>query len=429
MPSYSGVWTLSQQMQAVGQGLWPVIIGAPYWIGLLGAGGTADETGQSIVVDEVGNPVLFGTSNNGNQRRMQSAKYAADGVLSWQRNFSWNTVAINGNAVTIDSSGNLYFCGTDANTFFILKCNSAGTIQWQRRVTVDGVATQIAVDTSGSVYVAGYSNASVERDLQLVKYSSTGSIVWQRSLSLAGQNDYANGVALDVSGNVFVCGSSATIPLLAKYNSSGTLQWQKKLGTGGDFTEVATGPDGSVYVSGGAGGVWLAAKYNTNGDIQWQRKLGTSNTYAHSVAVDPKSGDVVFCGVSNTTGTDDMQIVKYSSGGVIQWQRRLGSTTTDTGRSVFIDLSGNIYVCGSTKVRDGTYDDFLFAKLPSDGSLTGTYTVGTYSLTYAATSLTDAASSLTPANATLTSATTSYTDSDPGTTGATSTLTSTVTTL
>ena len=76
--------------------------------------------------------------------------------------------------------------------------------------------------------------------------SSTSSTCSSSSISTSqlarSSNDYANGVAIDSSGNVYVAGgtyggldgnsgSGGNDFFVVKYNSSGTKQWTKQLGS------------------------------------------------------------------------------------------------------------------------------------------------------------------------------------------------------
>jgi hypothetical protein len=82
--------------------------------------------------------------------------------------------------------------------------------------------------------------------------------------------------------------------------------------------------------------------------------------------------------------------------------------------AIAVDSSENIFVYGYTNAS--TNNKMFIAKLPPDGSLTGTYSLGGASFIYEASSLTDAATSLTTETPT-------YTSQDPGMTAGTIALT------
>ena len=113
---------------------------------------------------------------------------------------------------------------------------------------------------SGDTYGRLDGNTSAgNADIFVVKYNSSGTKQWTKQLGTSS-NDYAYGVATDSSGNVYVTGytngrldgntSAGWEDLfVVKYNSSGTKQWTKQLGTssGDEARGVATYSSGNVY--------------------------------------------------------------------------------------------------------------------------------------------------------------------------------------
>jgi len=162
-------------------------------------------------------------------------------------------------------------------------------------------------------------------------------------------NDYANGVATDSSGNVYVTGvtfggldwntsAGANDLFVVKYNSSGTKEWTEQLGSASsDFANgVATDSSGNVYVVGVTyGGLdgnsnednsdLFVVKYNSSGTKQWTKQIGTFRIdVANGVATD-SSGNIYVAGVTErhldgneSAGNDDLFVVKYNSNGTKQ---------------------------------------------------------------------------------------------------------------
>ncbi|KAF0154461.1 MAG: hypothetical protein FD159_2562 [Syntrophaceae bacterium] len=342
--------------------------------------------------------------------------------------------------VAVDTSGNVYVTGStygglDGNTnagisdMFLVKYNSSGTKQWTRQLgtSLRDEATGVAVDTSGNVYVAGYTYGGLDgntnaggSDIFLVKYNSSGTKQWTRQRQLrTAPNDYATGVAVDTSGNVYVTGyfegsddGTLVTPgndyvFIVKYDSTGTEQWTELLGTSAvDYGYgIAVDINWNVYVTGYTNGslsgnpvphedeIFLV-KYNSSVIKQWTRQMGTAattfNGYSHSlgVAVDT-SGNVYVTGFTmgnmdgNTNaGASDMFLVKYNTSGTKQWTRQLGTTYGEQGRGIAVDTSGNVYVTGLTgggldgNTNAGASDMFL-VKYNTSGTKQWTRQFGT----------------------------------------------------
>jgi len=301
--------------------------------------------------------------------------------------------------VATDSSGNVYvsggtYGGLDGNTIdvnsdlFVVKYNSSGTKQWTKQYGTGEYdeARGVATDSSGNVYVVGGTKGNLNgisnsgrTDAFVIKYLDNGTKQWTKKLG-TWQNDLANGVATDSSGNFYVTGftyqdldgntSAGNADLfVVKYNSSGKKQWTKQLGTSKHDRArgVATDSSGNVYVTGDTyGGLdgntsagyndLFVVKYNSSGTKQWTKQLGTSSSdEAYGVATDT-SNNVYVTGYTeggldgNTSaGKADLFVVKYNSSGSKQWTKQLGTPSTDTANGVATDSSGNVYVTGYTK--------------------------------------------------------------------------------
>lgn len=424
-----GIWTLDQAQQYIKAGTWP--LNPSNWIGMLGD--SATEIARGVAFDSQTNMYIVGVGGSGTVG--QIAKYNPYGVIQWQRNLSITAYY----SVATDSLNNVYVTGFN-NGIQLTKYNSSGVLQFQKKLNAStGQGWSIACDSLDNMYIAGYADdPGANFDIRIVKYNSSGTLQWQRRLGQNGTDQRAYGVAVDASANVYIVGySGASITnkvQLAKYNSSGTIQWQREVNYGsedaiGYGVSVDTASNvyvaSTIYVS-GVGYICLI-KYNTSGTLQWARKLGGGSPDARGVTVD-KDDNVYICGYSNSAGTRDWYWAKYNSSGTIQWQRRLStSTAADEVYSIKADLSDGLLLGGITSSTGN--GNFLFARMPQDGSKTGTYIVGGQTFIYDGSGLSDSSETLTSSTSTLVDAATTDTETTTTATDAATTLTSSVVTI
>jgi Beta-propeller repeat len=247
---------------------------------------------------------------------------------------------------------------TGATDFFLAKYSSSGTKLYTRQMGTAGaftIANGVAADASGNVYVAGYTEGGLDgntitgrSDLFLTKYDSMGTKVRTKQLGAVGARTMASGVAVDASGAVYVAGftrggldgntlSGIRDFFLTKYDSSGTKLYTRQTGSTGSETAatgVAVDASGAVYVAGYTyGGLdgntltglddFFVTKYDPSGTKVRTKQLGAVgvNTNATGVAVD-SSGAVYVAGYTyggldgNTlTGLDDFFVTKYDPAG------------------------------------------------------------------------------------------------------------------
>jgi hypothetical protein len=405
------------------------------WTGTkqLGAAGSYT-SGNSVATDASGNVYVTGYTSGGLDGNTLTgtadffiAKYDSRGIKQSIRQQGVAGVDSWSSTVATDASGNVYVAGTaygglDGNTLmgtsdvFVIKYNSNGVKQYTRQLGVAGVDTygnSIAIDASGNVYVAGQTFGGLDgntlkgsSDFFVTKFDSSGTKQYTRQLGVARADTYSYWVVTDVSGNVYVSGTTTggldgnaiagtSDFFVTKYNDSGVKQYTWQLGVAGADSYsnwVATDTSGNVYVAGTTTGSldgstltgtsdFFVAKYNSNGVKQYLNQLGVVgvDTFGYSGAIDA-SGNVFVTGQTfgaldgNTlTGTSDFFVTKYNSSGVKQYTRQLGVAGADTwANSVATDASGNVYLGGyTTGGLDGNTlmgtGDFFVTKYNSSG--------------------------------------------------------------
>jgi len=202
------------------------------------------------------------------------------------------------NSLELDCSGNIYVSGSSVENpnhfggYLTVKYNTEGVEEWVKiyegSANFMDVAKAMKVDKSGNVYVTGYSTESGQGyNMTTMKYNSHGDTIWKRTFN-NGSNDIATALTLDESGNIYITGQSdgvggngddyATI----KYDSSGNQKWVKRYnyqGPFGDYAQaIAVDNIGNVYVTGQSNRDFLTIKYSQPTEIVFNQSY-TPNEY------------------------------------------------------------------------------------------------------------------------------------------------------
>ena len=359
-------------------------------------GGTDSERGYAVARDPSGNIYITGYTKSFGAGDLDVflLKYDSSGTLQWQKTWDGRGADEEAYAVAVDSSSNIYITGrtygfgTVCAYVFLLKYDSSGTLQWQK--TWGGTGCNygygIAVDSSSNIYITGTTDSfgAGDHDVLLLKYDSSGTLQWQKRWGDTGV-DEGMAVAVDSSSNIYITGYTDSFgaglldALLLKYDSSGNLKWQKTWGGGSDDDCMAIAMDasGNIYITGetesfGAG-LWdvLLLKYDSSGTLQWQKTWGGgSDDDCMAIAMDA-SGNIYITGETESFGAGwfDVLLLKYDSSGNIQWQKTYGGAGSDGGYAVAVDSSSNIYITGTTDSFGAGDHDVLLLKYDSSGTL------------------------------------------------------------
>jgi hypothetical protein len=250
--------------------------------------------GQTLVIDPELNWFTFFGGNN------------------WDNCFSSDT----------DGSGNLYLTGYTQSVNFPVQ------------------------DPGGSAFFSNtFGAGGIESDIFLVKFSSSGALLWATYYS---GSDFENGyfVSADANANVYVAGITRSVNFPVQNSGSGAFFQQN---SGGDFDA-------------------FILKFDQNGTRLWATYCGGSQyDAAFSLCIDP-AGFLLVGGKTasqnfptqnsgaffqaNMAGVADAFILRFDTNCSIQWATFYGGSDNDEAHSIQTDANGNIYLSGETTSND-----------------------------------------------------------------------------
>ena len=366
------------------------------------AGGTLTDRGYGLRLDKQGNiitgGVLFGVctfegganpnvvlTSAGNLDGFV-AKYDTAGTMLWIKQAASVSQA-SVRRISIDNQNNIiaagYFGSTGIDTVridsvtihgagqrdaFIAKFDSSGNILWGRNIGSTQSAEEcraLGIDANDNIYACGFFSGTVNleggitltttglEDIFVVKYSPSGSVIWAKSFG-GLKNDEAQGLAIDLAGNVIV---------------------------GGNFDSAAVFGTNNL-LSAGTSDAYLL-KLDPDGNIIWVKTGGGTEAEAGFDVVIDKIGNYYFTGYFRSTanfggtnivtaGIEDVFMACYDSSGTIINLKRGGGTSSDRGFGLAIDAGGNVMVTGrfagtatfgTTTLTSAGTDDIFLAKI------------------------------------------------------------------
>lgn len=299
-----------------------------------------------------------GTDNVATVSRLDSATGAV----------AWTTILTTGGTtalgVAAGPTGGAYVTGNNSSSqAFVSRLDSAGNVTWTTTTSGSGSAygSRLVVDTVGNVFATGSftgtetfgttqrTSWSGSPDAFVWKLNASGGVVWAGSMGSNG-TDYAKGIALDASGNVFATGGWGAGSTTASQNNnfnpnSGAAV---KLTNHGNFdiyvAKLVPAGNGGLTLSwakdiGGLGDDWgQGVAIDAGGNVY------STGLFTGTVNFNPNNGKA-----QNLSGGGAFVFKLTSSGSFVAATGMAGSangTGQGNGRAIALDGAGNVYVTG-----------------------------------------------------------------------------------
>jgi uncharacterized repeat protein (TIGR01451 family) len=295
---------------------------------------------------------------------------------------------------------------------WIVKLSTSGSINFQK--CLGGTSTdrpRFVMNVPGNNFVmvgsTGAGNGDVtgwhgSNDVWVVKFGSTGNIIWQKALGGTLSDTGYRGVLSD-NGSITVMGNTISVDgdVTGRNNNSttyadvwivnldfanGNINWQKAIGgSNGEIpVQLLKNSDGSFLVlsntqSGDGESVTnhhagssdiLLTTINSNGSVMWAKCYGgskeeniydvlyerESNSYVIAASTDSQNGDVTGLHPHiqpDTSDHVDAWVMLVDHTGAIQWQRCFGGSGEDFLYSIQKAVNNEYYLTGESWSLDG----------------------------------------------------------------------------
>ncbi|WP_439152549.1 hypothetical protein [Winogradskyella sp.] len=343
-------------------------------------GGSADDRGRSILQTLDGGYAILGHSfsNDGDVTEnfgLQDywlAKLDASGNMLWQKSFGYQGADSGLSVIQTSDSG--YFIsgildvtasGGQGNTsrtnnrhaggdYWALKLDAQGELEWSQYFGgnfTDIPESAVQTEDNGYIIVGGsdsndtdISNNIGSYDFWVIKISSSGELVWEKSFG-GDQIDEARAIVKSNDGNYVIAGDTRS-------------------------------SDNDISSNNGAADLWLI-KISPNGNLLWEKTIGGSSFDVARALVKTQDNGYLLAGssrsndidVSENKGQNDAWVVKVDDNGSLEWERTIGGSNIDFAYGVAELNDESVVAVGDTTSDDGDvienkgFKDLLVIKL------------------------------------------------------------------
>ena len=358
-------------------------------------GGTRSETATSIQKTLDGNYIMGGFSSSFNNGVNDAVllKTTTSGTLLWSKMFGGSSAEI-AYFVNTCSDGGYILTGSTASfgngnlDVYLVRTDSDGNHLWSSSIGGSNIDFGWCVfETSdGGFLVTGSTQTfgAGTWDGYLVKTNSAGTLQWTKTLGGTG-GDNLNGFNKTSDGGYIVTGKTSTNSFgssdtwLVKLDANCDTMWTKYYGSATEESgsSVIQTADGGYIITGdihNALNIHHASllKTDSQGTIQWARTYGGSGTtggeFGYDVKQTPDSGYVLVGSTPAFGNSKQIFVVKANNSGALQWAKTYGGSMQDDPWFFQVTADNGFAIAGSTESFGSGFYDVYLLKTDSTGS-------------------------------------------------------------
>ncbi len=286
------------------------------------------------------------------------------------------------------------------------------------------VAQAVAIQADGKIVVAGYAFNGTHNDFTVVRYNPNGGLDNTFGpnangivmTSVGPQDDEAFGVTIQPDRKIIVVGQASnginTDIAAVRYNDNGTLDttfdgdgrmMADVAGANDIARSVAVQPDGRIVIAGnalnGANFDVSLIRVNQDGALDTtfdgnsgigngaiSTPVGPSNDLGYAVVVQPDS-KIIVAGYYSGPASTDTVLIRYNVDGVLDTTfsndgiatHAFSPVDVDEALAVKLQPDGQIVIAGCIR-GNGRVNDYLIARLNSDGSADPNFGTGGFTI-------------------------------------------------